>query len=135
MPSLGYLIDHPDAIAAREDARNWPAELLVPTSVPVPDDFDTDCGPTLDQDGVGACVAFSATSVRSYQEQIDEGGWKFDTPSAFEAYKWLKNGHGAYPGDGIEGEGSFPKAVWQMALVEGIPGADGKARKISAYYQ
>ena len=52
MPSLGYLIDAPEAIAARTDPRNWPASLLVPTAIPVPDDFDTDLGPVLDQDGL-----------------------------------------------------------------------------------
>jgi hypothetical protein len=136
MPSLGYLIDDPLAIAAREKPENWPMQLLVPTSVPVPDDFDTDCGPTLDQDGVGACVMFSATSVRSYQEKADELGWKFSSQSAFVGYKWLKNGHGAYPGDGApDAEGSYPLAVWTLAKVEGIPGSDGIGRKIAAYYQ
>jgi hypothetical protein len=135
MPSLGYLIDDPRAIAARTDPRNWSMALLVPTAVPVPDEFDCDLGPVLDQDGVGACVAFAATSVRNSQERVDEGKWVFDTDSAFLAYKWLKQGHGAYPGDGINAEGSYPQAVWQMAKVEGVPGIDGKARKIAAYYQ
>ena len=135
-PALGSLIDDPLAIAARENSANWPMELLVPTALPVPDDFDTDCGPVLDQGSVGACVAFSATAVRSYQEKLDEGIWAFNSASAFQTYDWLKHGHGAYPGDGIPNtEGSYPLAVWQMAKVEGIPGIDGKPRQIEAYYQ
>lgn len=136
MPGLGYLIDHPAAIAARNDPRNWPLELLVPVAVPVPDEFDTDCGPTLDQDGTPACVAFSATSVRAYQERIDEGAWAFSTTSATRAYSWLKNGHDAWPGDGApDGQGSYPLAVWKMAKQVGIPGIDGVGREIAAYYQ
>jgi hypothetical protein len=136
MPSLGYLIDHPAAIAARNDPRNWPLELLVPVAVPVPVAFDTDCGPTLDQDGTPACVAFSATEVRSYQERTDEGKWAFSTTSATRAYSWLKNGHDAWPGDGApDGLGSYPLAVWRMAKQVGIPGIDGVGRPISAYYQ
>jgi hypothetical protein len=135
MHSLGYVIDHPLAVAARTSPRNWSALLLVPIAVPVPDDFDEDLGPVLDQDGIGACVAFSAASVRSWQEWYDEGRWAFNNASAFLGYDWLKHGHGAYPGDGVDAEGSYPLAVWTLAKVEGLPGADGLARKIAAYYQ
>jgi hypothetical protein len=135
MPGLGYAIDAPEAIAAREKPTNWPMALLVALTLPVPGDWDADLGPVLDQDNVGACVAFSSTSVRSYQEKIDEGGWRFDSPAAFLAYDWLKNGHGSYPGDGYNGEGSWPLACWTLAKAEGLPGADGKARRIAAYYQ
>jgi hypothetical protein len=135
MPSLGCLIDEPVAIEARNDPRNYSMADLIVTEVPVPDTYDCDLGPTLDQDGVGACVAFAATSIRSHQEHIDEGSWEFDTAAAFKAYRWLKEGHGAYPGDGIPSEGSYPKAVWTLAKVEGIPGRDGNARRIAAYYQ
>lgn len=135
MPSLGCLLDDPLAVAARTDPRNYSMAALITADVPVPDELDHDLGPVLDQDGVGACVAFAATSVRSWQERQDEGTFEFTTDSAFTTYKWLKEGHGAYPGDGINAEGSYPSAVWQMAKVEGIPGIDGNARKIAAYYQ
>lgn len=135
MPSLGYLIDAPEAIAARTDPRNYSMAALITADVPVPDELDHDLGPVLDQDGVGACVAFAATSVRSWQERQDEGTFEFTTDSAFTTYRWLKEGHGAFPGDGIDAEGSYPSAVWQMAKMEGVPGADGHARKIAAYYQ
>jgi hypothetical protein len=132
---LGCLIDDPLAIAARTDPRNHNMADLITADVPVPDSLDYDLGPVLDQDGIGACVAFAATSIRSHQEHIDEGAWAFDTDSAFTAYEWLKHGHGAYPGDYVQGEGSYPKAVWTLAKDEGIPGRDGKPRRIAAYYQ
>ena len=136
MPSLGYLIDDPRAVAARTDPRNYNMADLIVTEVAVPDDLDYDMGPCLDQDGVGACVAFAATSIRMWQERVDEGTFEFDTESAFETYKWLKEGHGAFPGDGIPNvEGSYPSAMWQMAKVEGVPGKDGHARKIESYWQ
>jgi hypothetical protein len=137
-PSLGYLHDHPAAIAARTNPRNWDAGLLLATraALPVPDDFDIDLGPTLDQDGVGACVAFAATEIRQAQEHLDEGGWPFSTASGFKAYDWLKHGHGAYPGDGIPTvEGSFPLEVWKMARQVGVPATDGAGRLIEAFYQ
>lgn len=136
MPSLGCLINDPLAVAAREDPRNFSMASLITADVPVPDTFDWDLGPVLDQDGVGACVAFAATAIRSGQERIDEGSWEFDSVSAMKTYGWLKKGHGAWPGDGIPNvEGSYPQAVWKMARVEGIPGKDGTARRIAAYYQ
>ena len=137
MPSLGYLIDEPLAVAARTDPRNYNMADLIVTEVPIPDELDHDLGGVLDQNGRGACVAFAATSVRSYQEHdLDEGTWEFNTDSAFLTYDWLKQGHGAFPGDGIPNvEGSFPSAVWQMAKVEGIPGKDGIPRKIESYWQ
>jgi len=136
MPSLGYLYDHPEAIAARTDPRNYNMADLIVQEVAIPDDLDYDMGPCLDQNGVGACVAFAATAIRMWQEKVDEGTFEFNSASAFTTYSWLKNGHGAFPGDGIPNvEGSFPSAVWQMAKVEGIPGIDGNARKIDSYWQ
>jgi len=136
MPSLGYLIDAPEAIAARTDPRNYNMADLIVTEVAIPDELDYDLGPCLDQDGVGACVAFAAVAVRMGQELVDEGTFEFDTASAFETYRWLKQGHGAFPGDGIPNvEGSFPSAMWQMAKVEGVPGIDGVPRKIESYWQ
>jgi hypothetical protein len=135
MPSLGYLIDAPEAVAARTDPRNYNMADLIVTEVAVPDDLDYDLGPCLDQDGVGACVAFAATAIRMGQELVDEGTFEFNTDSAFTAYSWLKKGHGAYPGDGVDAEGSYPSAMWQMAKVEGVPGIDGNARKIESYWQ
>jgi len=135
MPSLGYLYDRPEAIAARTDPRNYNMADLIVTEVAILDDLDHDLGPTLDQDGVGACVIFGVTEVRMWQEFIDEGTFEFDNNSAFTGYKWLKEGHGAWPGDGINAEGSIPLYGWQLAKLEGIPGIDGNPRKIDAYWQ
>jgi hypothetical protein len=136
MPSLGYLYDRPEAIAARTKPTNWSMALLVPEPIALPDDFDTDCGPVLDQDGTPACVAFSATAVRAWGQHVDVGQWQFDTPSATMAYAWLKNGHGDWPGDGApDAEGSWPLAVWSMAKQVGIPNTSGMGSLIAAYYQ
>ena len=136
MPSLGYLIDDPLAVAARTSPLNYNMADLIVTEVAIPDDLDYDLGPTLDQDGVGACVAFAATSIRMWQERVDEGTFEFNTETAFETYRWLKQGHGAWGGDGIPNvEGSYPSAMWQMAKMVGIPGIDGFARPIESYWQ
>ena len=146
--SLGYLYDHPLAIEARNDPRNWPMSLLMdgqPYQVPpahylhpgFPDE-------PLDQDGIGACVAFAGETIQNANEYEDEGPYLFKTgvwtggPSstgAFRCYYDLKHGYGSYPGDGIpDAEGSFPEALWRLALLEGLPDISGKRHKISAYY-
>lgn len=135
MPSLGYLYDSPEAIAARTDPRNYNMASLIVTEVAIPDELDHDLGEVLDQNGVGACVAFAATAIRNWAEHLDEGSWEYGTPEGFKSYAWLKNGHGAWPGDGLDGEGSIPLFIWQMAKLEGLPGKDGNARKIESYYQ
>lgn len=135
MPSLGYLIDHPEAIVARTNPRNWDMKLLVPTRVPVPDFFDLDLGPELDQDGVGACVYFAASAIKMQQELIDSGSYLYNTPCAFVGYNQFKKGYGPWPGDGIDSEGSIPLYVWQFARLVGMPDKNGKRHFISAFYQ
>ncbi len=135
MPSLGYLIDHPKAVIARTDPRNWDMKLLVPTALPVPDLFDLDLGPELDQDGRGACVYATATEIKMQQERADQGIYAFDTDCMFVGWEQFKHGYGQWPGDGIEEDGSYPLAVWQFAKLEGLLDRAGKHRKILAYYQ
>ena len=136
MPSLGYLIDDPAAIAARTDPRNYDMADLIAAPIAAPSELDHDLGEVLDQDGVGACTIFAASSVRSWQEHaLDEHTWEFNTASAFDAWSWLKNGHAPWPGDGLNGDGSIPLYVWQMAKMVGIPGKDGIGRKIESYWQ
>jgi hypothetical protein len=96
----------------------------------------------LDQDGIGACVAFAACTIKDAQDFEDWGSHLYSTGSytapksgAFLAYDWLKNGHGTYPGDGLPGvEGSYPEQAWKLAKAEGLPDKTGKVHKITAYY-
>src|SRR5512135_3194582 len=139
MPSLGYLYDHPLELASRSSPLRWDLDLLmagVPAQV-APDHYLHPGFPdlALDQDGVGACVAFAGETIQNANESEDEGAYLFDTASAFVAYDWLKHGHNSFPGDGIpNAEGSYPEALWKLALMEGLPDKNGKVHRISAYY-
>lgn len=145
-PALGYLDDHPSAIASQTSPHHWDMALMmagVPT-LPIPSRWlSPDLRPTaLDQDGIGACVAFAATTIRDAQDFTDWGKHLYATGSngttksgAFLAYDWLKHGHGTFPGDGIpDVEGSYPEAAWKLARAEGIPDATDKPHRITAYY-
>lgn len=126
------------AFPSPPDERDWDiAELMAGEPIrSIPADFASDLGPLLDQDGIGACVAFAATGIRNWQEHADEGRWAFDTPSAYQTYQWLKHGHGSFGGDGMPGiEGSSARAVWDLARTEGIPARSGPPRRIAAYYR
>ena len=146
---LGYLHAHPLELASRASASRWPMSLLlsalppvasVPASYRCPDTGTT----ALDQDGIGACVAFAAVGVKQAEDHADwgrylyaSGTWTGSSSStgAYLAYWWLKHGHGAWPGDGIPTvEGSYPEAAWRMALSVGVPDATGAEHTISAYY-
>jgi hypothetical protein len=152
--ALGYAIDHPLAIASRESKTHYPIALLMegePYQAPPSRYFCPDVAPNaLNQDGVGACVAFAVETIWNAVEHKDWGKWLFDTgkyvrdPSPYEqptgaflAYHWLKNGtpDGSFPGDGIPGvDGSYPEAMWKMGKVYGFPDATGKLHKVEAYY-
>jgi hypothetical protein len=152
MPSLGYLIDAPQAIASQQSPRHWPMALLLADRVyaePPPSYMSPHVGPyALDQDGLGACVAFAACTIWNAAQHADWGDWrfvsgKFGTPTvgdptgAYLAYKWLKIGtpDGSFPGDGQPGlEGSWPEAVWKMAVAYGLPDKFGVLHKATAYY-
>lgn len=148
---LGYLLDHPLAVASQSDPRRWPMRVLLDALPPVgavPDHYiDPHIGLTaLDQDGLGACVAFAGETVKQAQDHKDWGKYLYttgkwtggpDSTGAYLAYWWLKHGtpDGSFAGDGIPGyEGSYPEALWKMAKVYGLPDATGRPRKISAYY-
>lgn len=136
--ATGLLLDHPVTQAAYADPRNWPMTLLmegVPFRVPPPEYTCPGVRPTaLDQDGIGACVAFSGVNIKDTQEKLDHGAWLYDTPTAFLAYNRLKRGWGEWPGDGIDSEGSYPQAFWEMARKVGVEDRNGRAWKISAWY-
>lgn len=144
-PSLGFAHDHPDAIASQTSDRHWSMALLmegVPARVAPARYLDPDIPPNaLDQDGLGACVAFAACTIRDAQEHAEWGKWLYATGSfvapksgAYLAYDWLKHGHGTYPGDGIASEGSYPEQAWKLAKAEGLPDGKNAPHKISAYY-
>ena len=135
---LGYAIDHPLAIASQASKRHWPMALLMagrPVQTAPAHYLHPDLAPTaLDQtapnpyyDGQGTCVAAAGETIKDAQEHADWGKWLFSTDSQFLAYHWLKHGtpDGSYPGDGVPGEGSYPEALWRMALVYGLPDAAG----------
>src|SRR5512139_4047280 len=90
--------EHPRAKAAYEDPRNWPLSLLmegVAYQVPPAEYTCPGVRPNaLDQDGIGACVAFSGVGIKDTEERIDQGAWLYDNPSAFLAYDRLKHGWG-----------------------------------------
>lgn len=146
--STGYLYTHPDAIASQTSKRNWAMSLLVSGEPVIPSRWmDPHARPNaLDQNGLGACVAFAACTIWDAQEHKDWGRHLFVTgdygtpdsgspTGAFLAYRNLKRGFGSYPGDGIpNAEGSYPEQVWKMALSVGLPDKDGKRHKASAYY-
>ena len=146
MPSLGYLIDHPKAIASQQSKTHYPMALLLrglPVGVPPARYLCPEATPyAFDQNGLGACVAFAATTIWNAMEHKDWGRWLFGTGNyspptgSFLAYKWLKNGtpDGSWPGDGIDSEGSYPEAVWKMAVRYGLPDLSGKVHKATAYY-
>lgn len=137
--ATGYLISHPLNVASLASTKRWPMELLMegrPT-LAVPDEYlDPSIGPVaLDQDNVGACVAYAAETIKQAQDKDDWGAYLYDSASAMLAYRWLKGGHGSFPGDGIpNSEGSYPEAVWKLALTEGLPDTQGRTHKITAYY-
>ena len=145
---LGYAIDHPLAVASQTSDKHWPMTLLMRDVPPVaaPAHYvHPDLSPTaLDQtapnpygEGNGTCVAAAGETIKQAQEHADWGQWLFSTDSQFTAYHWLKRGtpDGSFPGDGIPNvEGSYPEALWKMALAYGLPAASGQLHKISAYY-
>ena len=144
---LGYALDHPLAVAAREDPRNWPMSLLMegrPLAAVPGRWLDPGISLALDQDGVGACVAFGGSVVMDCQEARDEGShlfasgtWAASAAStgAYRTYWDLKHGYRSFPGDGIPGaEGSYPEALWRLARAEGLVDRSGKRHRISAYY-
>lgn len=138
---LGLLLpaDHPRSAEAYADPRNWPMELLLagqPFAAPPASYTTSSVRPNaLDQDGSPACVAFSGVLIKDTQEKVDQGGWYYDTPSAYLAYNRLKNGWGTWPGDGIpNAPGSYPQAFWEMARKMGVEDRNGRAWKVSAWY-
>lgn len=146
-PGLGYVIDHPSAVASLASTTHWPLSLLVatqpPVGIPPARWLDQNIAPdALDQNGLGACVAFAACTIWNAAEHKDWGRWLFASgdyappTGAYLAYDWLKHGSpdGSYPGDGYDGEGSWPEAVWQLATKYGLPDAQGRVHKASAYY-
>lgn len=148
MPSLGYLYDHPSNLASIASPNKWPLALLADATITIPPDYlDPNLRPTaLDQDGIGACVAFAAATIKQSEDKKDwgeflygSGVWTASPAStgAFLSYWYLKHGtpDGSFPGDGAPTvEGSWPDAVWQMALKYGIVDLHGNPHKISAYY-
>ena len=145
---LGYAIDHPLAIASAESKTHYPIALLMegqPYQAPPARYFCPDVAPNaLDQNGIGACVAFAVETIWNAVEHKDWGKWLFASGSyaapksgAYLAYDWLKNGtpDGSFSGDGVPGvEGSYPEAMYKMGKVYGLPDASGRLHKIQAYY-
>ncbi len=147
---LGYLHGHPLELASRANPRRWDISLLLGTVGPVavPAHYICPDAPpsALDQDGIGACVAFSGTNVRQAQDHADWGKWLYGSGTwtgsgastgAYLAYWYLKHGtpDGSWPGDGIPDiDGSWPEAFLRMALAYGVPDMEGRPHRISAYY-
>lgn len=146
--ALGYLYEHPDAIASQTSDKHWRMEWLmegVPYKAPPPSFLCPDTPPAaLDQNGLGACVAFAGCTIKQAQEHADWNEWRYvsgtwtgtsTSTGAFRAYYDLKNGYGQFPGDGIpNAEGSYPEALWKLARLEGLPDKTGKRHVVSAYY-
>lgn len=145
----GYLIDHPRAVASRENPLLWPMELLRPllsTAVEDLPDHYRDAGMpsrAFNQIPIGGCVGFSNTGLMNTLEYRDEGKDLFNSgvwaeensTGAFLNYWRLKHGYGSYPGDGIpDAEGSYPEAFYRLAVAEGVIDRNGVMHKAEAYY-
>ena len=148
IPGTGFAWDDPAASASQTSDRHWPFSLLVSGEDPLPSRYlDPNLRPNaLNQDGIGACVAFAACTIWDAMEHKDWGRHLFATGTfgtpdsgnptgAYLAYRNLKRGFGSYPGDGLPTvEGSYPEQVWKLAKAEGLPDKDGKRHKAAAYY-
>jgi hypothetical protein len=126
--SLGALQTPPEILA-----RAWPIELaLAAEPVAVPTFFHSPlCAHgTLDQDGFGACVAFSGDYVQSDQEAGDLA--VIDPLHAYAIIKGLpwpltSPSQDANPG-------LYPQQLWSFVKANGWPTKDGSAPRKNASY-
>ena len=86
--------------------------------------------PALDQDGTPECTAFATVGVKSYQEHLQTGTWKYGKASADTLYAECKAVDGLPAGT----PGTYPRVALQIAQTKGVRAIDGHRYLIGPYY-